>query len=118
MLANAAADPTEIYELDTESLSCPPGTARTATISVFVTDANSGVSSVTASWTTAAGAGSVAMTGSGSTYEGEFGPFTYPTAPDNGDVDVTIVIVAVDAAGNDDKTSIVVRLHSLAKCFG
>ena len=118
VLANAAADPTEIYELDSETLSCPPGTARTATISVFVTDANSGVSSVTASWTTAAGAESVAMTGSGGTYEAEFGPFTYLTAPDNGEVDVTIVITAVDADGNEAKTSLVVRLHSLAKCFG
>lgn len=117
-LGSAVANPTEIHELDNGVISCPAGTPRMSQISVTASDAQSGLSAVTATWSTGTESGSIAMSASGSSYTAEIGPFTYPTAPDSGQVTVTVIVTAVDAEGNESKTSTAFVLHSLAKCFG
>ena len=111
-------NPGAIWELDNNLITCTPQKPRVATISITVTDTESGVASVKASWTIGGGA-TVSMTPSGNTYSANFGPFVYPTVPDNTDepTPVGIIITAVDAAGNDSKTTTSVLVNSLASCF-
>lgn len=109
-----------IWELDEDFLSCG-SLPRQATITVEVTDEGSGVSSVTASWTIGGSPTSVAMSGAGSTYSTTFGPFPYQTVPDTTPGvpnPVTIVIDAVDGAGNADKAPLTIDVYSLFDCFG
>ncbi len=117
-LATAIADPTEIWELDSATLSCPATYARVALVSVDATDTGSGIANVSASWTIGGTPTTVAMTASGSIYTTEFGPFTYPTVADNTAAVIDIVVVATDVAGNTTKTTLAVTVDSLATCFG
>jgi RNA polymerase sigma factor (sigma-70 family) len=117
-LGQVIASPGAIWELDDPALACPAGTARVSTISVDVTDDDSGVSSVTASWTIGGNGTQNSMTPSGSAYSTQFGPFPYLTVPDNTSQNISIFITATDAAGNQSSTSSAITVNSLAKCFG
>jgi RNA polymerase sigma factor (sigma-70 family) len=117
-LGQVITSPGAIWELDEPSLSCPPGTARASTITVNVTDDDSGVASVTASWSIGGGGTQRNMTPSGATYSTQFGPFSYLSVPDNTSPSISILITASDEAGNESKTSTAITVNSLAKCFG
>lgn len=117
-ISNASASPPEIWEEDTELISCPPAYPRESTISAFITD-GVGVTQVTASWTLPGEPQStVPMTG-GPTYSATFGPFEGGTVPEvpSYDHDITITIRARDAAGNVSTTTVVVKVWSIASCF-
>ena len=109
--------PGDIWEEDTNFLSCPANTKRESDVSVQVTD-DVGVASVRASWTIGGTPTTVTMSRSGSTYSTVFGPFDYLTVPDNAAPDVPITITARDAAGNSSAVEVQVTVHSLAECFG
>lgn len=113
-----SATPGEIWELD-GFVTCPVNTPRVAEIAATVSDAESGIGTVTASWTIGGSLSTVPMVSSGGVYTTNFGPFTYPTVTD---VDpyrepIGILIAAGDVAGNETKTSITVVVNSLADCF-
>jgi len=110
--------PDEIWELDEDFLSCPVGTARVAEITASVSDTESGVRDVEASWTIGAGSTSVTMLSVSGIYTADFGPFSYLTVADNTTQVIDVVITATDLAGNETKTTINVTVNSLAKCFG
>ena len=57
------------------------------------------------------------MTASGDVYSTTFGSFTYVTVLNDAPEDVVITITAVDASGNETKTTRIVTVHSLAECF-
>lgn len=118
MISGLDANPSEIWEEDTQSLSCPPTYERQSLLSATVTDSQSGVASVTAQWVIQGSSGSLTLSANGSAYSGTFGPFPYLTIPDNTDEIVTITIRARDVAGNESKTTVGVHLNSLARCFG
>jgi RNA polymerase sigma factor (sigma-70 family) len=111
-------NPGAIWELDDPALACPVGTARVSTISIDVTDDDTGVASVTASWTIGGSGTQKNMTPSGSAYSAQFGPFSYLTVPDNTSPSISIFIIATDAAGNQSNTSSAITVNSLATCFG
>ena len=109
--------PGDIWEEDTNFLSCPTNTKRESDVSAQVTD-DVGVASVRASWTIGGTPTTVTMSRSGSIYSTVFGPFEYLTVPDNTAPDVPITITARDAAGNSSSIGVQVTVHSLAECFG
>jgi len=109
--------PNEIWEEDTNVLSCPANTKRESDVSVQVTD-DVGVASVRASWTIGGTPTTVTMSRSGSVYSMAFGPFDYLTVPDQTAEDVPITITARDGAGNSSSLGVQVTVHSLAECFG
>lgn len=117
VIAGPSATPDEIWEQDNNSISCPPAFEREADIAVTVTDAQSGVASVTASWTIEGQTTTINLSG-GPLFAGVFGPFQYPTAPGDTTLTVDITIEAKDNAGNASKAAVSVDLHSLAECFG
>lgn len=117
-LGQVITSPGAVWELDEPSLSCPPGTARASTVTVNVTDDDSGVASVTASWSIGGSGTQKNMTPSGATYSTQFGPFSYLSVPDNTSPSISILIAARDEAGNESKTSTAITVNSLAKCFG
>ena len=117
-LGQAITSPGAIWELDEPFLSCAPGTARASTISINVTDNDSGVASVRASWSIGGSGTQKNMTPSGTTYSTQFGPFSYLSVPDNTSPSISIIITALDNAGNESKTSTAITVNSLAKCFG
>jgi hypothetical protein len=116
-LGQVVTNPGAIWELDEPWLSCPPGTARVATISIDAMDNDSGVASVTASWSIGGNGTQRNMTPSGSAYSTQFGSFSYLTVPDNTSPSISIIIVARDIAGNEAKTTTSITVNSLAKCF-
>ena len=116
-IEQAAVSETEIWELDTESLSCPSGTPRTAQISAEIADTQSEFGVVEASWTIAGSPFTVAMNPSGDIYTAQFGPFAYLSVLDNTSPTIGIVIRAQDAVGNETKTTVSLVVNSLAKCF-
>lgn len=113
----ASISESEIWELDSETLSCPPDTPRSAEVSAEVFDGGSGVESVQATWTIGGSPSTVPMTLTGDVYSVMFGQFTYPTVPDNTSQTIDIVIRARDAVGNESKTTVSIVVNSLAKCF-
>lgn len=111
------ASPGDIWENDTNSLTCPASYPRTSQISATVTD-NVSVTSVAVSWVIGGSPTTKAMSRSGNSYTATFGPFDYLTVPDNTAQAVTITIEAKDAAGNSSKANRIVTVHSTAECFG
>ena len=109
--------PGDIWEEDTNFLSCPANTKRESAVSVQVTD-DVGVASVRASWTIGGTPTTVTMSRSGSIYSAVFGPFDYSTVPEMPATDVPITVTARDAAGNSSSIGVQVTVHSLAECFG
>lgn len=108
----------EIWEENSNILSCPAGTPRESEIGAIVTD-NVSLASVTASWNIGGNNQQVNMSPAGDGfYSGTFGPFEYLTIPDNTTQNVTITIEAVDTSGNSAKANVAVTVNSLAKCFG
>ena len=116
VISGLDANPNKIWEEDTQSLSCPPTYERQSLLSATVTDSQSGVASVTAQWVIQGSSGSLTLSVNGSAYSGTFGPFPYLTIPDQTDEIVTITVRARDVAGNESKTTVGVRLHSLGTC--
>jgi hypothetical protein len=116
-MSSPSVDENKIWEDDTQGLTCG-ALPRESVITVTVTDAQSGVNQVRASWTIEGQSGGVTLSPSGSTYAGTFGSFPYLTIPDNTDQIIPIIVTATDNAGNETKDSTAVRLHSTATCFG
>ena len=117
VIAQESGAPGQIWELDESFLSCPVGTARVAKITVTVSDADSGVGAVQASWSIGGASTSVAMVLVGGVYSADFGPFDYLTVADNTAPSIDIVIMATDNANNEAKTTVGVIVNSLSKCF-
>ena len=118
-ITKQVASPSQIWELDTEGISCGSN-PRQSTVTAQVTD-DRGVASVTVSWQFQSGTpGSAAMqpspTALGS-YRGTFGPFPYLTVADNGFELVTLTIRAVDNTGNAATAQVDVTVISTATCF-
>ena len=111
--------PAEIWEEDTNFLSCPATNPRKSEVSVIVTD-HVGVASVRASWTIGGTADSATLGLSQGVYTMTFGPYESPTVTDKAPYgeDVTITIRALDAAGNESKIALSVRVNSVWECFG
>ncbi|MEQ1873524.1 MAG: hypothetical protein ABL953_07340 [Ilumatobacteraceae bacterium] len=106
------ASPGVIYDGDTDDADCP----ETATITVTATD-NVAVTQVTGTYTGVGGSPKAFSKGAGNTWTATFGPFS-ELAPAF-DQDITIVIVARDAAGNSSnavQTSVSVR--GAGNCLG
>jgi RNA polymerase sigma factor (sigma-70 family) len=118
VIESVSAAESEIWEEDSQSLSCPPGTPRSTEVSAMVADSGAGVGTVEAEWAIGSATGSATMSPSGSVYSFVFGPYDYPTVPDNASPQIAIVVRATDTAGNETKDSVSVTLHSLATCFG
>ncbi|MFV1999843.1 MAG: RNA polymerase sigma factor [Acidimicrobiia bacterium] len=116
-LEQGTASPAAIWELDQAFASCPAGTPRSATISIDAIDTESGVGSVTASWSVGGNATVVTMSPSGNTYTTSFGPFAYLTVPQDTANPITIVITATDNAGNQSTTALSVSLNSQTACI-
>jgi hypothetical protein len=111
--------PNEIWEEDTNVLSCPANTKRESDVSVQVTD-DVGVASVRASWTIGGTADSATLGLSQGVYSMTFGPYESPTVTDKfpyGE-DVTVTVRALDAVGNESKIAVSVRVNSVWECFG
>lgn len=108
----------EIWEEDTDSLSCPASYSRVSDIVATVVENGSGIASVTASWSVGGSPETSVMSGGGGTYFFEFGPYPYLSVPDNTSPGVVVTVRAVDVAGNESKDTVGVVLHSTATCFG
>ena len=117
MIQQPSVAPDEIWEEDTNSLSCPPNTPRQSEISALVSD-DVGVASVRATWAIGGTPGTATLVLSQGVYTMTFGPYEYLTIPDNTFQDVAITIIARDAAGNSSSIEVQVTAQSLAKCFG
>jgi RNA polymerase sigma factor (sigma-70 family) len=116
-IGNLSASPGQISELDGFGISCPAGTSRLSKISAFVADAESGVSTVSASWAIGGSSSAVSMVLIGGSYTTDFGPFQAGTVPDNTAPSITITITAVDNEGNQSVSATGVVVDSIAKCF-
>jgi len=114
-ISNAASSPDTIWEQDGLGITCAPPQTRQSTISAVVTDAG-GLANVTATWTDALGAQSVAMSPSGNTYSVVVGPYAAGTWPD-GDHLVTVTIRAADGSGNESTTAVNVTVTGIGACF-
>jgi RNA polymerase sigma factor (sigma-70 family) len=108
----------EIWEEDTQSLSCPPGTPNSTEVVAVVIDDGSGVAFVDASWNIDGTPQSATMTAAEGGHFFEFGPYPYLTVPDSTSPSIPITVRARDHAGNETKDAIAVVLHSVATCFG
>jgi hypothetical protein len=111
--------PDEIWEEDTNALSCPANYPRKSEVSVMVTD-DVGVASVRASWTIGGTPDSATLSLSQGVYTMTFGPYESPTVTDKSPYseDVTISVTARDTAGNESKITVSVTVNSVWKCFG
>jgi RNA polymerase sigma factor (sigma-70 family) len=116
-IANLSASPGQIWELDGLGISCPAGTSRLAKASAFVTDSESGISTVKASWTIGGSSSTVSMVFVGGSYTADFGPFQAGTVPDNTASSITITVTAVDREGNESRSSVSVTVNGIAECF-
>jgi uncharacterized membrane protein len=114
-----SALPSEIWENDTQSLSCPPASPRQSVVSAAVTD-DVGVTSVTASWTIGGSPVTETMHLSGGRYSTDFGSFDTPTITTEYPYRevISITIRASDAAGNESKSTLQVTVNSVWECFG
>jgi hypothetical protein len=100
-------------------LTCPPSTPRESIISAVVTD-DTGVASVTASWSDPGGSQSVPMGNVGNVYTMTFGPYAagdwdaLSNAPHKHNVIVSIT--AWDAAGNKEAKTVNVTVWEIGDC--
>ena len=117
-ITGQSASPGQIWELDGLGISCPGGTSRLSKIAAQVSDPESGVATVKASWTIGGSASTASMSLVAGSYTVDFGPFQAGTVPDHPPSLITISIVATDAVGNTSNTSVGVTVNSIAKCFG
>jgi RNA polymerase sigma factor (sigma-70 family) len=117
-IAQPAVIPGEIWELD-GFVSCPANTPRIAEITALVTDKESDIDAVSASWTIGGSSSSALMVLSNGAYRADFGPFTYPTVTDLDPYyeSIGVIITATDLAGNETKTTVNLVVNSLASCF-
>jgi RNA polymerase sigma factor (sigma-70 family) len=112
-----SASPAQVWELDGFGISCPGGTSRLSKIAAQVSDTESGVATVKASWTIGGSASTMSMSLVAGSYTADFGPFQAGTVPDNTSPLITVSIVATDAVGNTSTTSVAVTVYSIAVCF-
>lgn len=116
-LSPASSSPGQIWELDEDFLSCPPNFARISEITAVVSDGDSGLVIVEASWTVGGASTTLPMMPGDGVYAANFGPFDYLSVPDNTSPSIVIVIRATDGAGNESKASVNVVVNSLGTCF-
>jgi hypothetical protein len=116
-ISGQSASPGQVWELDGFGISCPGGTSRLSKIAVQVSDTESGVATVKASWTIGGSASTMSMSLVAGSYTVDFGPFQAGTVPDNTSPLITVSIAATDAVGNTSDTSVAVTVYSIADCF-
>jgi RNA polymerase sigma factor (sigma-70 family) len=116
-IAGQSGTPGEVWELDGLGVSCPGGTSRLSKIAAQVSDAESGVATVKASWTIGGSTSTMSMSLVAGSYTADFGPFQAGTVPDGTWPSITVSIVAMDAVGNASNTSVAVTVYSIADCF-
>ncbi len=106
VISSAAASPTTIYD---PGYCTPP---NQASITAHVTD-NTGVASVTASWSLKGTPTTKTMSpGGGGTYTATFGPIAANTLGGHETASVAVTITAKDAAGNSATTTVHVTVTS------
>lgn len=115
-IAQAAASPGQIWELDSNVISCPPENSRLSKITASVSDTESGISTVKASWAIGGSTSTTSMTLVGSNYTADFGPFQAGTFADN--TTVSITIAAEDVEGNLTNAGVTVNVMYVGDCFG
>ncbi len=116
-IAPASSSPGQIWELDEDFLSCPPNFARISEITAVVSDGDSGVVIVEASWTIGSASITLPMMPANGVYAANFGPFNYMSVADSTSPSIVIVIRATDGVGNESKASVNVVVNSLGTCF-
>jgi len=116
-ITGQSASPGQIWELDGFGISCPGGTSRLSKIAAQVSDTESGIATVKASWTIGGSSSTTSMALVAGSYTVDFGPFQAGTVPDNTSPLLSVLIVATDAEGNTSNTSVAVTVNSIASCF-
>jgi hypothetical protein len=121
-ITGVSASEPQIWEQDGGGIFCAAGTPRQSTISATVTDAGSGVASVTASWNDPNGTHTVAMTKNGNVYSVVIGPYPAstwdppPSDPGNSH-NLAISIFAEDNEGNENQGGTSITVWEIGSCF-
>jgi hypothetical protein len=121
-ITGVSASEPQIWEQDGGGIFCVAGTPRQSTISATVTDAGSGIASVTASWNDPNGSHTVAMTKNGNVYSVVIGPYPAntwdppPSDPGNSH-NLAISIFAEDNEGNESQSGTSITVWEIGSCF-